>query len=46
VGLWVGIQTGSLLQTFLLALVTGCTNWENQVRFLFLLSLLRDLFLL
>ncbi|KAG5387119.1 hypothetical protein IGI04_038589 [Brassica rapa subsp. trilocularis] len=30
VGLWVGIQTGSLLQTFLLALVTGCTNWENQ----------------
>ncbi|KAF8095087.1 hypothetical protein N665_0341s0014 [Sinapis alba] len=30
VGLWVGIQTGSVLQTFLLALVTGCTNWENQ----------------
>ncbi|CAH8382474.1 unnamed protein product [Eruca vesicaria subsp. sativa] len=38
VGLWVGIQTGSVLQTFLLALVTGCTNWENQVHFLLLLS--------
>ncbi|KAF3605056.1 hypothetical protein DY000_02045378 [Brassica cretica] len=30
VGLWVGIQAGAVLQTFLLALVTGCTNWEHQ----------------
>ncbi|KAG7591750.1 Multi antimicrobial extrusion protein [Arabidopsis thaliana x Arabidopsis arenosa] len=30
VGLWIGIQAGALLQTLLLALVTGCTNWENQ----------------
>ncbi|CAH8252390.1 unnamed protein product [Arabidopsis lyrata] len=30
VGLWIGIQAGAVLQTLLLALVTGCTNWENQ----------------
>ncbi|XP_020867014.1 protein DETOXIFICATION 13 isoform X2 [Arabidopsis lyrata subsp. lyrata] len=30
VGLWIGIQAGALLQTLLLALVTGCTNWKNQ----------------
>ncbi|CAN8305137.1 unnamed protein product [Cochlearia groenlandica] len=29
-GLWIGIQSGSVLQTFLLALFTGCINWENQ----------------
>ncbi|XP_010554171.1 PREDICTED: protein DETOXIFICATION 12-like [Tarenaya hassleriana] len=32
VGLWVGIQSGALLQTVLLAVVTGCTSWEDQVR--------------
>ncbi|XP_010476594.1 PREDICTED: protein DETOXIFICATION 12-like isoform X2 [Camelina sativa] len=31
VGLWIGIQAGAVLQTLLLALFTGCTNWENQV---------------
>ncbi|XP_010496890.1 PREDICTED: protein DETOXIFICATION 12-like [Camelina sativa] len=30
VGLWIGIQSGAVLQTTLLAIVTGCTNWENQ----------------
>ncbi|XP_039017905.1 protein DETOXIFICATION 12-like [Hibiscus syriacus] len=30
VGLWVGIQSGSLTQTILLALVTTCINWEKQ----------------
>ncbi|CBI26943.3 unnamed protein product, partial [Vitis vinifera] len=29
-GLWVGLQTGSLLQTSLLLIITGCTNWEEQ----------------
>ncbi|XP_030499345.2 protein DETOXIFICATION 12 [Cannabis sativa] len=29
-GLWIGIQSGALVQTTLLALVTGCTNWEKQ----------------
>ncbi|EOA40251.1 hypothetical protein CARUB_v10008971mg [Capsella rubella] len=32
VGLWIGIQAGAVLQTLLLALVTGCTNWENQAQ--------------
>uniref|UniRef100_A0A1J3CA17 Protein DETOXIFICATION n=1 Tax=Noccaea caerulescens TaxID=107243 RepID=A0A1J3CA17_NOCCA len=31
VGLWIGIQAGAILQTILLGLFTGCTNWENQV---------------
>ncbi|KAG7597103.1 Multi antimicrobial extrusion protein [Arabidopsis suecica] len=30
VGLWIGIQAGAILQTLLLAVVTGCTNWKNQ----------------
>ncbi|XP_062109984.1 protein DETOXIFICATION 12-like isoform X2 [Humulus lupulus] len=29
-GLWIGIQTGAFVQTTLLSLVTGCTNWEKQ----------------
>ncbi|KAJ9708313.1 hypothetical protein PVL29_000390 [Vitis rotundifolia] len=29
-GLWVGLQAGSLLQTSLLLIITGCTNWEEQ----------------
>ncbi|CAA0206560.1 unnamed protein product [Arabidopsis thaliana] len=32
VGLWIGIIAGAVLQTLLLALVTGCINWENQAR--------------
>ncbi|KAL1203571.1 Protein DETOXIFICATION 12 [Cardamine amara subsp. amara] len=32
VGLWIGIQAGAVLQTLLLALFTGCTNWEDQAR--------------
>ncbi|CAN1176094.1 Protein DETOXIFICATION 12 [Linum perenne] len=31
-GLWIGIQVGASLQTLLLAIVTGCTNWDNQVK--------------
>ncbi|CAH2037571.1 unnamed protein product [Thlaspi arvense] len=31
VGLWMGIQAGAVLQTLLLALFTGCTNWESQL---------------
>ncbi|GMN38681.1 hypothetical protein TIFTF001_007915 [Ficus carica] len=31
-GLWIGIQSGSFVQTVLLALVTSCTNWEKQAR--------------
>ncbi|KAE8672977.1 sec-independent protein translocase protein TATC [Hibiscus syriacus] len=30
VGLWVGIQSGSLTQTILLAIVTSCINWKNR----------------
>ncbi|KAJ7954177.1 Protein DETOXIFICATION [Quillaja saponaria] len=30
-GLWLGIQVGSFVQTVLLAIVTSCTNWEQQV---------------
>ncbi|KAM6561932.1 hypothetical protein CsatB_021930 [Cannabis sativa] len=29
-GLWIGIQSGAFLQTILLCLVTGFTNWEKQ----------------
>ncbi|KAJ4825172.1 Protein DETOXIFICATION 12 [Turnera subulata] len=29
-GLWVGIQAGAFVQTVLLSIVTGCTNWEKQ----------------
>ena len=47
VGLWIGIIAGAVLQTLLLALVTGCINWENQVFFPFLLFfLIHDMFLL
>ncbi|KAG5051246.1 hypothetical protein JHK87_003444 [Glycine soja] len=30
-GLWIGILTGSTLQTIILALLTAFTNWEKQV---------------
>ncbi|KAE8668230.1 MATE efflux family protein 9 [Hibiscus syriacus] len=30
IGLWVGIQSGSLTQNILLAIVTSCVNWEEQ----------------
>ncbi|XP_042984910.1 protein DETOXIFICATION 12-like isoform X1 [Carya illinoinensis] len=29
-GLWIGIQTGSFVQTLLLFTITICTNWEKQ----------------
>ncbi|PKI59790.1 hypothetical protein CRG98_019796 [Punica granatum] len=29
-GLWVGIQTGVFVQSLLLAIITGCVNWERQ----------------
>ncbi|OVA11560.1 Multi antimicrobial extrusion protein [Macleaya cordata] len=29
-GLWIGILTGSLLQSTLLCIITSCTNWEQQ----------------
>ncbi|KAG8639175.1 protein DETOXIFICATION 12 isoform X1 [Manihot esculenta] len=29
-GLWIGIQVGAFTQTVLLAIVTGCTDWERQ----------------
>ncbi|XP_037492367.1 protein DETOXIFICATION 12 [Jatropha curcas] len=29
-GLWVGLQIGSFLQNVLLAIITSCTNWEEQ----------------
>lgn len=35
-GLWIGILTGSALQSALLCLITGLTNWQQQV-FLFML---------
>ncbi|CAK9151295.1 unnamed protein product [Ilex paraguariensis] len=31
-GLWIGIQTGAMLQTILLSVITSCTNWEKQAR--------------
>lgn len=44
VGLWIGIQAGAILQTILLALFTGCTNWENQVlSFFFITCVYRDI---
>ncbi|KAI5353215.1 hypothetical protein L3X38_006108 [Prunus dulcis] len=30
IGLWIGIQVGSLVQTILLSFVTTSTNWEKQ----------------
>ena len=30
-GLWIGIVTGSILQSFLLSLITALTNWKKQV---------------
>jgi MATE family multidrug resistance protein len=30
-GLWIGIVTGSIVQSTLLSLVTGFTNWKEQV---------------
>ena len=40
-GLWIGIQTGAIVQVVLLSIITSCTNWEKQVQstFLFKLSL-------
>ncbi|KAK7374859.1 hypothetical protein VNO80_08302 [Phaseolus coccineus] len=29
-GLWIGIATGSILQSFLLSLITALTNWKKQ----------------
>ncbi|XP_047152990.1 protein DETOXIFICATION 14-like [Vigna umbellata] len=29
-GLWIGIVTGSILQSFLLSLITALTNWKKQ----------------
>ncbi|KAJ9708320.1 hypothetical protein PVL29_000391 [Vitis rotundifolia] len=29
-GLWIGVQTGALLQSTLLCIMTGFTNWEKQ----------------
>ncbi|PON35431.1 Multi antimicrobial extrusion protein [Trema orientale] len=31
-GLWIGILVGASLQTFLLSLITICTNWEKKAR--------------
>jgi len=30
-GLWIGIVAGSILQSFLLSLITALTNWKKQV---------------
>lgn len=30
-GLWIGIVSGSIVQTTLLAIITCCTNWQRQV---------------
>lgn len=30
-GLWIGIVTGSVLQSTLLSIITGFTNWKKQV---------------
>lgn len=30
-GLWIGIQTGALVQTVSLSIITSCTNWEKLV---------------
>ncbi|KAF3956151.1 hypothetical protein ACB098_08G165500 [Castanea mollissima] len=29
-GLWIGIQTGSFIQTVVLSIITSCTDWEKQ----------------
>ncbi|KAK7380321.1 hypothetical protein VNO78_32829 [Psophocarpus tetragonolobus] len=29
-GLWIGIQCGSVVQTIILSIITGCINWEKQ----------------
>ncbi|KAK7390912.1 hypothetical protein VNO78_19104 [Psophocarpus tetragonolobus] len=29
-GLWIGIQSGAVVQTTLLSIITGCINWEKQ----------------
>lgn len=29
-GLWIGIQIGSFLQSFMLGIITCMTNWELQ----------------
>ncbi|XP_057529575.1 protein DETOXIFICATION 12-like [Amaranthus tricolor] len=31
-GLWVGILSGAVVQTTLLAIITSCTNWEEAAR--------------
>lgn len=30
-GLWIGIVTGSVVQSTLLSIITGLTNWKKQV---------------
>lgn len=30
-GLWIGIVTGSVVQSTLLSIITGFTNWKKQV---------------
>ncbi|XP_048229408.1 protein DETOXIFICATION 12 isoform X1 [Ricinus communis] len=32
IGLWIGIQVGEVIQVVLLAIVTGCINWEKQAK--------------
>ncbi|KAJ6806122.1 protein DETOXIFICATION 12-like isoform X2 [Iris pallida] len=31
-GLWIGILCGATLQTMLLFIITGCTNWQQQAK--------------
>ncbi|XP_050225624.1 protein DETOXIFICATION 14-like [Mercurialis annua] len=31
-GLWIGVQVGSFVQIVLLAIITSCTNWEQQAK--------------
>lgn len=31
IGLWIGLNVGSVLQSSLLSLVTSSTNWEKEV---------------
>ena len=38
-GLWIGIQTGAIVQVVLLSIITSCTNWEKQVQSTFLFNL-------
>lgn len=33
-GLWIGLVTGTLLQTILLSIITSFTDWKKEVMFL------------